>query len=494
MNPLPAIPSRARPPLSAEAAAPRGESPGAGGRRVGFQAADGREAQGAVIRLSRHAVTFELLNADVALRTSEALNGFKIFAGGRALFFGRAVVSGLVNSGSSLVCEAKLSPPENETACFLPAAEFAPSAREAYEQFFGAWQQEYQIAPEFKVLVVDIAAYLTGVRQWLEQVEFGLAQADDRQRAEQEREILEAAAARVIQGFNLQHERFEELAERIPPERLGAHQEFVRRHWHRLFLCAPFGHRTFHKPLGIAGDYEMMNMIYRNQPEGRSLYEKLIHLLLVSQWPARSVRNRVTHLHKTIVSETARVARAGRRARILSVACGPAKELQDFMRDSPLSGEMDGTLLDFNQAALDHAESQLNVLRRRHARRARISTVNLSVNQLLRRAVRQGDLELGGQFDLIYCAGLFDYLSEHTCRELVHLFCQNATPGGLVVAGNMDDAKPFRRFIEFVLDWQLIYRHAPEIARFAPEEAAAGCQVMGESAWSNLFLHARRPD
>ena len=75
----------------------------------------------------------------------------------------------------------------------------------------------------------------------------------------------------------------------------------------------------------------MMNMIYRNQPEGRSLYEKLIHLLLVSQWPAKSVRNRIAHLGENIINETARVARAGKTARILNVGCGPAREVQDFL-------------------------------------------------------------------------------------------------------------------------------------------------------------------
>jgi extracellular factor (EF) 3-hydroxypalmitic acid methyl ester biosynthesis protein len=300
----------------------------------------------------------------------------------------------------------------------------------------------------------------------------------------------------VINAFNIQHERFEELAYAIPPELLGAHQEFVRRHWHPLFLCAPFGYRTYHKPLGYAGDYEMMNMIHRNEPEGRSLYEKMIHLLLVSQWPAQSVRNRIAHLKTNLVTETARAARAGRRARILNLGCGPARELQDFLRETPLSHEADCTLLDFNQETLRHAHGQLSELGHRLARRTRFGTVNLSVNQLLRRAVRQGSLGLDGgdDFDLIYCAGLFDYLSENTCGELVKLFHRSLCPGGLVLVANMDDAKPFRNFIEFVLDWQLIYRRPQEVGRFAPEELRDQASVVAEPAAVNLFLHLRKAD
>jgi extracellular factor (EF) 3-hydroxypalmitic acid methyl ester biosynthesis protein len=259
-------------------------------------------------------------------------------------------------------------------------------------------------------------------------------------------------------------------------------------------LCAPFAHRTYHKPLGFACDYEMLNMIHRNQPEGRSLYEKLIHLLLVSQWPALSVRNRIAHLKKNLVSETARVARSGRRARILNLGCGPAREMQDFFRETTLSHEADCTLLDFNQETLNHASGELNDLRRKLSRRAQVSTVNISVNQLLRRAIRQGHLGLDGNFDLIYCAGLFDYLSENTCAELVRLFHESLTPGGLAVVANMNDSKPFRKFIEFVLDWQLIYRVPREVERFAPSQVRGRATLVTEPVTVNLFLHLRKPE
>ena len=216
------------------------------------------------------------------------------------------------------------------------------------------------------MLVADVQSYLTGVRHWLEQLEFGLKDAGDK--AEQERAILEAVAPRIIAAFNGQHQRFEEMIYALPPEARGAHQDFVRRHWHKLFLGSPFGHRTYHKPIGYAGDYEMMNMIYRNQPEGRSLFEKLIHLLLVSQWPAKSVRNRIAHLGENILNETARVARAGKTARILNVGCGPAQEVQDFLQETQLSNQADFMLIDFNEETLLHAGQKLVEAKRQFAR------------------------------------------------------------------------------------------------------------------------------
>ena len=456
---------------------------------VAFQTADGVEVRARLLRLTRHAVAFEASQLTATLRTSEVLSNFKITGDQRVLYFGRAVVSNVMNTGESLMAEAKLDSLGPETAFFLPPGS-GSSLPAAYDTFLRNWQKHYRISAEFKVLVADVQSYLTGVRHWLEGWEFSLnPQAD---KAAQEREILAAVAPRIIAAFNGQHERFEEIIYALPPEMRGAHQDFVREHWHKLFLGAPFAHRTFHKPIGHAGDYEMMNMIHRNQPEGRSLYEKLIHLLLVSQWPAVSVRNRIAHLGETLVNETARVVRAGKTARILNIGCGPAWEVQDFLKQTHLSNQADFTLLDFNAETLAHAGQQLVRVKNDFSRRTVIRTLQLSVYELLKRTQRTHD---GAEkFDLIYCAGLFDYLAPQTCQALIDLWYDSLTPGGLMLIANMNDTKPFRNFIEFILDWQLIYRDSREILSLVPERCRATTRVIAEPTSVNLFLHIRKPD
>ena len=457
---------------------------------VSFQTADGRESNAHLTRLTRHAATFAADDFTATLRTSEVLANFKISAGSRVIYFGRAVLSNVLHTGDSLFCEAKLDDLGAETAYFLPETGLADNLPAAYESFFKAWQNNYQIASEFKVLVADVESYLTGVRHWLEQMEFGLKSPGDK--AAQEDAILENVAPRIIAAFNGQHQRFEEMIYALPPETRGAHQAFVRHHWHKLFLGSPFGHRTYHKPIGYAGDYEMMNMIYRNQPEGRSLYEKLIHLLLVSQWPAKSVRNRIAHLGENILNETARVARNGRTARILNVGCGPAREIQDFLQNSHLSNRADFMLLDFNEETLLHAGRKLVEAKRQFARRTEIRTEQISVYELLKRTQRRtADAE---KFDLIYCAGLFDYLAPDTCRALMELWHDSLSPGGLMLVANMTDTKPFRHFIEFILDWQLIYRNSREFLSLVPENCRETTRVVAEPTSVNLFLHTRKPD
>jgi extracellular factor (EF) 3-hydroxypalmitic acid methyl ester biosynthesis protein len=457
---------------------------------VTFQTADGLELRARLARLTRHTATFEAENLAATLRASEVLANFKITAGEHVIYLGRAVVGNVIHTGDALLCEAKLDNLGSDTAYFLPAPETGGNLQEAYDSFFQAWQKSYQISSEFKVLVADVQSYLTGVRHWLEELEFGLKEQADKIKLENA--ILDAVAPKIIAAFNGRHERFEEIISALPPEARGAHQDFVRQHWHKLFLGSPFGHRTYHKPIGYAGDYEMMNMIHRNQPEGRSLYEKLIHLLLVSQWPAKSVRNRVAYLGENILNETARVVRAGKTARTLNVGCGPAKEIQDFLRETQLSNQAEFTLIDFNEETLLYAGQKLVEAKRQFSRQTQIRTQQVSVYELLKRTQRRSaDAE---KFDLIYCAGLFDYLAPDTCRALMELWFDSLAPGGLMLIANMTDTKPFRHFIEFILDWQLIYRNSREILSLAPEHCRETTRVIAEPTSVNLFLHIRKPD
>jgi extracellular factor (EF) 3-hydroxypalmitic acid methyl ester biosynthesis protein len=246
--------------------------------------------------------------------------------------------------------------------------------------------------------------------------------------------------------------------------------------------------------LGYAGDYEMMNMIHRNQPEGGSLYEKLIHFLLVSQWPAQSVRNRVAHLKNHLLQETARVVRAGRRARILNVGCGPAREVQEFWKETPLANEADFVLLDFNEETLGYVRDQINQAKNQFSRQTGAETRRISVHQLLRQNAQQEQFGSEPGYDLIYCGGLFDYLSKPTCQSLMNLFYGWLRPGGTVIVANMNDSKPFRNFIEFVLDWQLIYRDSGKMLALVPERVRDAARVITEPTSVNLFLHLGKPD
>ena len=341
--------------------------------------------------------------------------------------------------------------------------------------------------------MADVAAFLGGVGQWLAQVESCLATRDDSLRTEHERELVEALAPRIIAAFNSQHERFEELVCAVPPELLGVHENFVRRVLEEAVLMFSLWASNILQASRLSGDYEMMNMIHRNQPEGGSLFAKLIHFLLVSQWPARSS------------SQSDRSPGAGSPSRNHSRR-GLEPALSHFKRRVRLgagntvflprrpAGPGPGVHAPgFQVETLNHAGGRLAEVKRQFGHHARVETRHISVYPLLRRGAQPGQGGIEIPYDLIYCAGLFDYLPDETCRALVDLFYNSLKPGGLVVVANMKDDKPFRYFIEFVLDWRLIYRNAARLGFFAPRRAVEAARVEAEETSVNLFLHVRKP-
>ena len=144
--------------------------------------------------------------------------------------------------------------------------------------------------------------FLADLRLWLEQVELEIRSAPSGNRLEMEQRAVHEIGRDMVPAFDAMHERLESVSEGIEAELRPVHQNFAKRQLHPLVMCSPFAYRTYHKPLGYAGDYEMVNMILRDPYEGGSLFAKVVNLWFLSQWPARAHRNRIKHL-KGILKE-----------------------------------------------------------------------------------------------------------------------------------------------------------------------------------------------
>jgi extracellular factor (EF) 3-hydroxypalmitic acid methyl ester biosynthesis protein len=449
----------------------------------------GLEVRGTVLKLERFKVAFELYQPSLVLRVSELLEPFKVLVGSETAYAGRALVTNLVYLGTLTTCEVKLEEPGIQPGALEPSG-----CVEKYSGWFESWQQQERLQPDFKLSVLSLHSYLSDFKALCERLELSILAHPSRPRADAELEVAQQLAPQVFASMNSLRERFIECARGIEPDRLCNYEVFVQRHLHPLFLCAPFGYRTFAKPLGYAGDYEMMNMIHRNGFEGGSLYARLVHHWLVNQPPAKSVRTRTAHLRRRLFEETARVHRLNRPARILNLGCGPAKEVQDFIAEHPLANEVEITLLDFDEETLEHVRSALNRARTTHGRRTVFQTRRMSVTQLLRESSQPGRNAIGTGYDFIYCGGLCDYLSPRICRQLVGMLYQNASAGGLLVVANMwDEFQVFSEMLEFLLDWHLLYRSARDLESFIPDSIPRNGHPVSEDG-INLFLELRKPE
>jgi extracellular factor (EF) 3-hydroxypalmitic acid methyl ester biosynthesis protein len=458
------------------------------------QNSQGVEIRASLSRLTPYLAVFEIYNPSLVLQVSEVLGNFKIIIQERTVYAGRAVVAALVNTGTMLVCEAKLDESSFLLASFSPGQDSA-SLHEGFEAFLRHWQRLYRVLPGFKVVVADMQTFLTDLRLWLEQVELEIRSAPAGNRLEMEQRAVQEIGRALVPAFDAMHERLESVSESIEEELRPVHQNFAKRQLHPLVMCSPFAYRTYHKPLGYAGDYEMVDMILRNPYEGGSLFAKVVNLWFLSQWPARAHRNRIRHLKGLLKEETRRRAGRGRPLRVLNLGCGPAREIQEFLAEDGLCDHAQFSLLDFNEETIRHTSRVLEELKRRYHRRTLIQVQKKSVQHVLKEGAKPLVEGADRSYDFIYCAGLFDYLPDRTCRQLMNIFYDWLAPGGLVTATNVEDCKPFRHMLEFVLDWHLIYRGIKKSAALLPQQAEAGNgRIFKDPTEVNVFIEVRKPE
>jgi extracellular factor (EF) 3-hydroxypalmitic acid methyl ester biosynthesis protein len=447
---------------------------------------------GRLLRFTRHVAVFETYAPSSVLQMSQVLAEFKILLYGQTVYSGRGVIRSLIHAGVAFVVEVTLDGQWLETVR-PTAGEGVVGLAGGFTAFLQGWQRVYRVLPEFKVVVADLHAFLSDMRMWMDQRELGLVSDLAGESADVPAGELLAMQEEAVKAIDLLHERFEEIADGVNEESRPVHEHFARRHLHPLFLCSPFGHRAYHKPLGYAGDYLMVDMILRPPCEGPSLFARTMNLWLLRQYPSEAHRNRIDQLVCWLNRETLRRQVQGQTCRVLSLGCGPAHEIQRFIQNGPLADGLDLELLDMNDETLVHVGGVMEELKRRHGRRCSIRTRKRSVLGLLRDASRSTATAAGARYDFIYCAGLFDYLTDGACRQLLKVCWDGLAPGGLLVATNVDRSRPFRNMLEFLLDWHLNYRDRKQMLMLVPTEIPQENQTLSSDATGvNLLLEIRR--
>ena len=203
-----------------------------------------------------------------------------------------------------------------------------------------------------------------------------------------------------------------------------AASQFFHDHIGSMIDLSPLAGRCYRKPLGYAGDFEMMNMLYRDESLGDTLFGRALSRIILDTDAAQAVRNRVHYLAAKIRATIAR-CEPGQPTRLLSVASGPAMEIQYLLRTDPAlltAGRAEITLLDQDASALRHAREQIEAF----AAQAGVEIALRCINTSIRTVIAEG---LTGFYDLIYSACLFDYLKDQTARSAGSQTGGRARPG-----------------------------------------------------------------
>jgi hypothetical protein len=242
--------------------------------------------------------------------------------------------------------------------------------------------------------------------------------------------------------------------------------------------------RTREKPLGYAGDYELLTRIIQEEcttdPLGR-IFDRYFQ----QQAAAMAVRDRTT-LAATLLA-TDCLAKAPADYPVVSFGCGPALEIRRGIEILPweVRPRVKVTLLDLDAASLAvAAQSIADVTTPEQVREHR--------ENLPRLAGHARAAELIGCPQLLICLGLFDYLEATAAERLLRLFWDQLGPGGILLVGNFIPSHATRAYMEWIGNWYLTYRTFGQLRQLAERvgiptnRRRIGLEVTG----SNLLLWA----
>jgi extracellular factor (EF) 3-hydroxypalmitic acid methyl ester biosynthesis protein len=234
----------------------------------------------------------------------------------------------------------------------------------------------------------------------------------------------------------------------------------------------------------------MVNMMLGDPWQGNNTYAKIVNASVLCHDAPRAHRNRIEHLMEILEQEIRRRVQEGKRLSALNVGCGPAVELQRLLEQSELSDYVTVELVDFNAETLEHARRELTARCEANDRAAEMVFTQRSVNDLIKEATGQVDT-VPNQFDLVYCAGLFDYFGDPTCECLLELYLSWVRPGGLVVATNVTPSHSSTGFMNLLLEWSLRLRTEAQMKQISPQGGIA--EVFSDETGVNVFLKIRKP-
>lgn len=453
---------------------------------VSFRNSQGLEARGSLMRLSRQQAMFEIYNPYSIVQLSEVLTDLRIHQGEREVYHGRAVVTGLMNTGLMLIVSVSLVDPWSDLKGLRPGEVL----RSFVHDFVADWEVSIErLHKPFQLTVGNLRNYLQEVSRWLEhwETEAGLHEASPSPSLALE--FVVDVDQEVSPRLGELYQQFEETAKDIPRKYQPYHRAYAQRELHPLMMCSPFMYRAFSKPLGYAGDYQMVQMMLREPWEGNNSFAKILNASALRHDAPAAHRNRIALLVEALQRETRRISKEGRRLRVLNIGCGPAVEVERFMEIDPLADRTEFTLVDFNAETLDHVRQHL--VPQAHARRPemQIEIEQRSVHEIIQASV-EGKPNTSTSYDLVYSAGLFDYFRDTTCGFLVQHFFGLLNEGGQVIVTNVTPRHSSEAIMSLVMEWTLELRDEKQMLALTP--GLGKQEVYCDSTGVNVFLSVRK--
>ena len=225
------------------------------------------------------------------------------------------------------------------------------------------------------------------------------------------------------------------------------------------------------KPHGYHGDFEIIDWIY-TQKTADNGKGKLFDLMFHNYEASRAVRNRKDYF----INKCLEMAKDHkRRLDILDIGCGPCRDILEMYKASG-----NGTNIYFH--CVDHEPEAIKYANKLLANTDFQKNIELDCANVFR-------LKTAKKYDLIWSAGLFDYLDDRIAALLLKKIWRYLKDDGQIIFGNFAPENPTRNGMELVVKWYLIHRTADELVKLVRLSGVpfAEVEVESEPLGVNLF-------
>ncbi len=312
--------------------------------------------------------------------------------------------------------------------------------------------------------------------------------------ASSERATIEAVHAKWWPTCEAQIVRMHTLTKEIPFEAREIARKFAERQFVPIFMQSPILGRSIEKPRGYAGDFIQMVQYNQRENEGKSTFGRFLHYV-AREFPLGKT---VVARQHALTTQIAQTYERAERPKIVSLASGPAFEIQWFLRNTKVIHKpIEFVLVDQDPLALSYAQQQLDKVLSEveGGQRVKISCVNSSVKQILRPSdPAQAAFLIGmlGESDLTYSAGLLDYLPDKVAAPLVTRLFELLDSKGVLLIGNLMETPPSTWIMENGLSWFLVWRDEDSMLRLGDSLRNAVLKTTLDSTGNCVFLEATK--
>ncbi|MFC2070294.1 class I SAM-dependent methyltransferase [Chloroflexota bacterium] len=239
-------------------------------------------------------------------------------------------------------------------------------------------------------------------------------------------------------------------------------------------------HHSRHKPFGYAGDYLIIDWIHQYKIHSLSGRGQLWDKAFQSQSASVAVRNRKEFFTRTLSALCEQFANG---MSVLNLASGPCRDLveaADYIGDK--SDIVSFHCVDMDARAVNYARKVVEE-----------NQPEIDIQWQVANAFK---IQPTSRYDLVWSAGLFDYLNERCAVLLLKKMWSWADEGGTVIVGNFHPSNSSRNYMEWCGQWFLEYRSEEDMLALCDKAQIPLDYVIleQEPLGACIFLVAKKPD